>query len=78
MAHMDDWQLIESYARERSETAFRALVERHALLPQGVAVPERFDNTSITVLHEDAPHGASLINCTRHLLTSLETEEPPR
>ena len=45
----------------------RALVERHALLPEGVAVPERFDNTSITVLHEDAPHGASLINCTRHL-----------
>jgi 2,3-bisphosphoglycerate-dependent phosphoglycerate mutase len=52
----------------------RALVERHALLPEGVAVPERFDNTGITVLHEDAPHGVSLLNCTRHLMTSLETE----
>ena len=52
----------------------RAVVERHALLPQGVVAPERFDNTSITVLHEDAPHGVSLINCTRHLGTALEIE----
>ena len=51
-----------------------ALVERHALLPQGVVVPERFDNTSITVLHEDAPHGVTLLNCTRHLTTSLEVD----
>ena len=50
----------------------RALVERHALLPEGVVAPERFDNTSVTVLHEDAPHAASLVNCTRHLLTALE------
>lgn len=27
---MDDWQLIESYTREKSETAFHSLVERHA------------------------------------------------
>jgi RNA polymerase sigma factor (sigma-70 family) len=27
---MDDWPLIESYARESSEPAFRSLVERHA------------------------------------------------
>jgi broad specificity phosphatase PhoE len=52
----------------------RALVERHALLPEGVVVPERFDNAGITVLHEDAPHGVSLINCTRHLVTSLEMD----
>jgi 2,3-bisphosphoglycerate-dependent phosphoglycerate mutase len=52
----------------------RALVERHALVPEGVVVPERFDNTSITVLHEDAPHGVGLINCTRHLMTSLEMD----
>jgi 2,3-bisphosphoglycerate-dependent phosphoglycerate mutase len=50
----------------------RALVERHALLPEGSAVPSQFDNTSITVLQEDAPHGVSLINCTQHLMTSLE------
>ena len=52
----------------------RALVERHALLPAGVVVPERFDNTSMTVLHEDAPHGVGLVNCTRHLTTSLEMD----
>ena len=52
----------------------RALVERHALLPAGVVVPERFDNTSITVLHEDAPHGVGLLNCTRHLVASLDID----
>src|SRR5262244_1647543 len=45
----------------------RALVERHAQLTDGVVVPERFDNTGVTVLHEDVPHRVSLINCTRHL-----------
>jgi len=52
----------------------RALVERHALLSEGAAVPERFDNASITVMHEDVPHGVSLLNCTRHLMTSLEAD----
>src|SRR5215468_5382677 len=51
-----------------------ALVERHALLPEGVVVPERFDNTSVTVLQEDAPHAVSLINCTQHLVTRLEAD----
>jgi broad specificity phosphatase PhoE len=49
-----------------------AVVARHAAVPAGAAVPERFDNTSITVLHEDAPHAVSLLNCTRHLATSAE------
>jgi probable phosphoglycerate mutase len=52
----------------------RALVERHALLPEGVAAPELFDNTSVTVLHEDGPHAVSLINCTRHLVTAPEAD----
>ena len=52
----------------------RALVGRHALLPEGVPAPERFDNTSVTVLQEDAPHAASLVNCTRYLLTALEED----
>jgi probable phosphoglycerate mutase len=50
----------------------RALVERHALLPEGVVAPEHFDNTSVTMLHEDAPHAVSLINCTQHLMASIE------
>ena len=52
----------------------RALVERHALVPQGFVVPERFDNTGVTILHEHAPHGISLINCTRHLMASVEAD----
>src|ERR1700722_9144926 len=52
----------------------RALVERHTLLPDGVAVPERFDNASITVIHEDAPHRVGLLNCTAHLATSLDAD----
>ena len=50
-----------------------AMVARHAQLPEGAGVPERFDNTSVTVLHEGAPHRLSLINCTRHLGPVLET-----
>jgi probable phosphoglycerate mutase len=52
----------------------RALVDRHAVVPEGVSVPVHFDNTSVTGLHEDAPHAASVINCTRHLVTSLEMD----
>jgi broad specificity phosphatase PhoE len=51
----------------------RALVERHAQLPEGVVAPERFDNTSVTVLHEETPHRASLVNCTHHLETPLDS-----
>jgi broad specificity phosphatase PhoE len=51
-----------------------ALVERHARLPEGVAVPERFDNAGITAIHEEAPHGVGLLNCTRHLMTSLDAD----
>ena len=51
----------------------RALVERHAQVPEDAVVPERFDNTGVTVLHEEAPYRASLINCARHLWTPLES-----
>jgi 2,3-bisphosphoglycerate-dependent phosphoglycerate mutase len=50
----------------------RALVERHAGVPEGVSVPRRFDNTSVTALHEHAPHAVSVINCTAHLVTPRE------
>jgi probable phosphoglycerate mutase len=52
----------------------RALVERHTLLPDGVVSPERFDNTGVTVLHEDAPHRVRLLNCTQHLVTSADMD----
>ena len=49
----------------------QALIQRHALVPEGISVPATFDNTSVTGLHEDAPHVVSLINCTGHLMTSV-------
>jgi probable phosphoglycerate mutase len=52
----------------------RALVERHVPLADGVLTPERFDNTGVTVLHEDAPHAASLVNCIRHLAATSEVD----
>ena len=55
----------------------RALVERHALLPDGLVSPERFENTSVTVLHEHAPHGISLLNCTRHLAAEIDCNGGP-
>lgn len=52
----------------------RALVERHALVSEAVMLPERFDNTSVTELHQDVPHRVGLINCTRHLAIAAEPE----
>jgi broad specificity phosphatase PhoE len=50
----------------------RALVGRHALLPEGAAVPVLFHNTSVTVLHDEAPHAVGLLNCTRHLARAFD------
>jgi probable phosphoglycerate mutase len=50
----------------------RAVVERHVQLPEGFVAPSFFDNTSVTVLHEDPPHAVGLINCTRHLATMTD------
>ena len=40
--------------------------------------PVRFDNTSLTVLHEKTPHAVSLLNCTRHLVTSADIDPAGR
>jgi len=46
----------------------RALVERHiAPLHAALPVPERFDNTSVTILDAEHPHAIQLLNCTLHL-----------
>ena len=52
----------------------RALVERHARVPAGIVAPERYHNTSVTVLHEEAPHPVGLINCTAHLEAPADTD----
>jgi probable phosphoglycerate mutase len=40
-----------------------------------LVVPARFNNTSITVIGAQAPHVASLINCTSHLEEKREVAE---
>jgi broad specificity phosphatase PhoE len=54
----------------------RALVERHLAPlqrdPQSFVVPDRFHNTSVTVLAGEHPHAVATLNCVAHLETQAE------
>jgi broad specificity phosphatase PhoE len=50
-----------------------ALVQRHARVASGVALPLRFDNTSVTLLEPESPHLARLVNCCDHLASAGNT-----
>ena len=52
----------------------RSVVERLVVRPEGVAVPEVWENTSLTVIGARPPHEIALLNCSAHL-AGLET--PP-
>jgi probable phosphoglycerate mutase len=45
----------------------RSVVARHLILPDGTAVPERWENTSLTILDHPAPWRVRLLNCIAHL-----------
>lgn len=45
----------------------RVLAERHLLLEAGLAVPERWENTGVTVADGRAPWRVRLLNCAAHL-----------
>jgi broad specificity phosphatase PhoE len=45
----------------------RSLAARHLTLPDGVTVPERWENTSLTVIEPPAPWRVGLLNCIAHL-----------
>ena len=45
----------------------RSLAARHLLLPVGVEVPERWENTSVTIIDHPAPWRVRLLNCVAHL-----------
>jgi broad specificity phosphatase PhoE len=45
----------------------RAIVERHARVPDDLPVPTRFDNTSLTILDAEPPHLVRRLNCVDHL-----------
>jgi probable phosphoglycerate mutase len=45
----------------------RSLAARHLLLPDGAVVPERWENTSLTIVECPAPWRVRLLNCVAHL-----------
>jgi broad specificity phosphatase PhoE len=45
----------------------RSLAGRHLELPEGVVAPERWENTSVTVIACPAPWRVTLLNCIAHL-----------
>jgi 2,3-bisphosphoglycerate-dependent phosphoglycerate mutase len=45
----------------------RSLAERHLILPDGQTAPERWENTSLTIVDCPAPWRVRLLNCIAHL-----------
>jgi 2,3-bisphosphoglycerate-dependent phosphoglycerate mutase len=45
----------------------RSLAARHLILSDGEIVPERWENTSLTIVDCPAPWRVSLLNCVAHL-----------
>jgi broad specificity phosphatase PhoE len=45
----------------------RSLAARHLMLPDGAVVPERWENTSLTIIEPPAPWRVGLLNCIAHL-----------
>jgi broad specificity phosphatase PhoE len=45
----------------------RSLAARHLSLPVGAVVPERWENTSLTLIDCPAPWNVRLLNCVAHL-----------
>jgi broad specificity phosphatase PhoE len=45
----------------------RSLAARHLCLPEGVTAPERWENTSLTIIEPPSPWRVGLLNCIAHL-----------
>jgi probable phosphoglycerate mutase len=45
----------------------RSLAARHLVLPAGAPAPDRWDNTSVTIVDCPAPWRVRLLNCVAHL-----------
>jgi probable phosphoglycerate mutase len=45
----------------------RSLAARHLLLPDGEVAPERWENTSLTIVDCPAPWRVNVLNCVAHL-----------
>jgi probable phosphoglycerate mutase len=68
------WALVQARAAETEGTlavvthglVCRSLAGRHLMLPAGESVPERWENTSLTIF-EGPPWRVRLLNCVAHL-----------
>lgn len=45
----------------------RSVASRHVVLPPGETVPERWENTSVTIVDGPTPWSVRLLNCVVHL-----------
>ena len=69
------WETVRALAAGTSGTlavvthglVCRSLAGRHLSLAEGMVVPERWENTSLTVVEGVAPWRVSLLNCVAHL-----------
>ena len=69
------WEAVRALAGATSGTlavvthglVCRSLVARHLSLADGEVVPERWENTAVTIVEAGAPWRVSLLNCIAHL-----------
>ena len=69
------WEAVRALAAAASGTlavvthglVCRSLAARHLSLADGEVVPERWENTSVTIVEAGAPWRVSLLNCIAHL-----------
>ena len=69
------WEAIQARAAEANGPlavvthglVCRSLAARHVVLPDGQLVPERWENTSVTILDGPPPWRVRLLNCVTHL-----------
>lgn len=54
----------------------RSIAARHVTLAEGLLVPEKWENTSVTIVAARAPWRVSLLNCIAHL-DGAETAPSP-
>jgi len=73
------WERVQALAESAGNLAVvthglvcRSLAARHLQLAEGAIVPERWDNTSVTIVECPAPWRVTLLNCIAHL-GDLET-----
>jgi probable phosphoglycerate mutase len=69
------WALVQDVARATDGhlavvthgLVCRSLAARHLVLPVGLDVPERWENTALTIAEGPAPWRVRLLNCIAHL-----------